>query len=479
MSEIIRYDNYCHISQEEDLKLFKQLSTELSYKIEGAQYSPAYKAKRWDGLNHLLSSSGKFPPGLYEKVIEFYKQKGIVPDVIDQRPPNTPSNPIDIYEALKSIDKIPRYYQVEAVEAALASTRCIIRLPTGAGKTLCMALLTAKLGKKTVVYVIGKDLLYQTYKLFKSVFGEDCVGIIGDGLCEIKDINIVTIWSIGSALGKPEKSDEDEGEEQDIDLSKKDLIMNMLKNSSVHLIDECQMTPCSTIQLIAKHIRQEHIVGFSASPYRDDNAALLIEAVVGNVAYYKSAASLISEGFLVPVDIRFYNLPRYPKKKEQYQTVYSDYVVSNEQRNKLIIKANRALIEQGFRPLTLFKTIKHGHILKDMAKDLKIGILSGVDSSKKRQKITDDFLSRKIDGIFASTIFDQGVDIPELSGLVLASAGKSSGRTMQRIGRILRLATGKTRAVAVDFIDQAPYLYSHSQRRRQILSTEFNVKWPA
>ncbi len=481
MSEIIRYDNYCHISQEEDLKLFKELEKQLSYKVEGSEFSKLVKNHLWDGKKHLLSSSGKFPAGLYEKVINFYNEYNIYPDIVDERIPITPNNPKDISEILQQIKKVPRYYQVEAVEAALSAPdgRSLIKIATGGGKTLCIALLVAKVGKKSIVYVVGKDLLHQIYNLFVSIFGADCVGRIGDGICDIKDINIATVWSIGAALGKPEKSDEDEVDEEDIDFSKKEIILRLLKETKLHIFDEAHQSSCNTIQLISKNIFPEYVHGFSATPQKNSPEDLLIQAIFGKIVYNLSAKRLIEEGFLVPPDIRFYALDKYSKKKELYPTVYSDYIVNNEQRNKLIIKANKTLIEQGFKPLTLFKTIKHGKILFDLAKDLNLGFLSGVDSTKKRQKVQDLFLEGKINGIIASTIFDCGIDMPSISGLIVGSAGKSTIRCLQRVGRTLRLSPGKTKSAVIDFIDSAPYLYSHSQKRRQILSTEFNVKWPA
>ena len=52
--------------------------------------------------------------------------------------------------------------------------------------------------------------------------------------------------------------------------------------------------------------------------------------------------------------------------------------------------------------------------------------------------------------LIASKIFDQGVDIPNLDALVLAGSGKSSGRALQRIGRVIRNAPGKKKAIVVE-----------------------------
>ena len=88
--------------------------------------------------------------------------------------------------------------------------------------------------------------------------------------------------------------------------------------------------------------------------------------------------------------------------------------------------------------------------------------------------------SGEIDVLIASKIFDQGVDIPQLDALILAGSGKSSGRALQRIGRVIRKNEGKVRAIVVDFYDNAKYLRDHSEVRKKVYETEpsFVIKFP-
>jgi len=65
-----------------------------------------------------------------------------------------------------------------------------------------------------------------------------------------------------------------------------------------------------------------------------------------------------------------------------------------------------------------------------------------------------------------------GVDIPILSGLVLAGGGKSSIAITQSVGRCLRKYPGKTIAAVVDFYDNVRYLKKHSQIRYKIYKSE-------
>ena len=485
---ILRFPNSCKIIEEDNLEILKALDNELSFAIQGAEFSAAYKGYfndfgefvSWDGRRHLMSSNGKFPAGLFQRVLDFYAERNISPRILDERPVFEIQDPINLSDNLFALNKNPRPYQIQAVETAVLYDRGIIRIATGGGKSLVAALITAKLAKPTIIFVIGKDLLYQLQHFFSEIFDHE-IGIIGDGKCEIKDINIATVWSVGQALGlKNFKSLDDEDEkEQKIDPSKFRDIKTMLLRSKVIILDECHIAAANTIQGISKELKADHVYGMSASPWRDDGSDLLIEAFLGNKIIDISARELISKGYLVPPNIRFLAPEPYKFKSGAFQKIYSKYIVENEQRNAMIARGAVSMVEQGFLPLVLFHSIKHGDILFESLKDkIPTAILSGKDSSKVRQKIKDQLEEGKLKCIIASKIFDMGIDLPILSGLVIAGAGKSSVRALQRIGRVIRPYKGKKVAAVLDFADQAPYLINHAIARKEIYQTEFDVTWP-
>jgi len=488
MTAIVRHQNSCKIVGSDDIELFEALDKELSFRIQGAEFSAAYQGYHndngefvtWDGRRHLMTSAGQFPAGLFPRVHDWFSAKGIPVQIIDERPVHDPSPEIPIASTLKEIGKIPRPYQVQAADTAIAHDRGIIRLATGGGKTLVSALITAKLGKKAIIYVIGKDLLHQLQRFFTEIFKQE-IGIIGDGKCDIRDINIATVWSVGQVLGagKDKGPDDQTEKEKKIDPGKFKQIKEMLRTTPVHIMDECHLAACDTVQFISRNIRAEYVYGMSASPWRDDGGDLLIEAFLGRRIIDISARKLIDDGFLVEPHIRFLAPTPYPRKSGKYQTIYSRYITQNDQRNGMIVKGATKMVEQGFIPLVLFHSIRHGEILHEqLNQNVPTALLSGKDSTKVREKIKGDLEDGKIKCIAASKIFDIGVDLPILSGLVIASAGKSSVRALQRIGRVIRPFPGKKLSAVIDFADQAPYLSDHADVRRKIYETEFKVSWP-
>ena len=85
--------------------------------------------------------------------------------------------------------------------------------------------------------------------------------------------------------------------------------------------------------------------------------------------------------------------------------------------------------------------------------------------------------------LVASTIFDEGVDIPEIDALILAGGGQSYIKNIQRVGRALRPKMHKDYVVIYDFLDgrnpkdKKDYLAQHTRSRiEDYKGQDFQVK---
>lgn len=343
--------------------------------------------------------------------------------------------------------------------------------------TLCTALITAKKNKPTILYVIGLDLLDQFHKLFSKLFNEP-IGYIGDGICNIERINIASIWTIGRSL-KLDNIIEDDSDNSEKELDEKNSvkILRLLKETKLHIFDESHVVATNTISEIYKNIDPEYIYGFSGTPFRDDNSDLLINGILGEQIINVSASELIKLNLLATPLIKFYTVPKMPVSSV-YTAVYKEAIVENDIRNNMIANIAKELVDKKYTPLILFKQIKHGEILLEKIEDrgLKCAMLYGNDSLDRRNEIKEELVNKKIDLILASTIFDIGLNLPELNALILAGGGKSSIRALQRIGRVLRPGPGKKIAAVVDFYDQVKFLKKHSMTRFRIYSSEDGFK---
>jgi superfamily II DNA or RNA helicase len=71
--------------------------------------------------------------------------------------------------------------------------------------------------------------------------------------------------------------------------------------------------------------------------------------------------------------------------------------------------------------------------------------------------------------LVASTLADEGLDIPRLERIVLAYPGRTRGRTTQRLGRLMRPHPGKSQPVLFDIVDaNVPVLFRQFRERRRL-----------
>lgn len=469
---IIQNNKTCQVDLSDNPEIIGELRQYLSFKMTGVEYTQAFK-NGWDGITFCLNKNGTFPLGLFFKVQRFLDKQQIPFEIIDKRKPVEVNVEMNIADNLQVLGMTPRDYQLAVVEATATHRKGIVRASTGSGKTLIAALIAAKHNKPTIIYVIGLDLLQQFHTLFTEVFKQP-IGFIGNGVCEIQRINIASIWTIGKALDLNFKmfDEEDFDKKENFNALNKFNIQQLLKSTQLHIFDECHSVACDTIKAIYKAIDPIHIYGMSATPYRDDGSDLLVDGMLGEQIINVSASSLIKKGILAQPIIKFVDVPAVAINSRTYASVYSEYIVENDLRNTLVVLEAKKLIAKGYQTLILFKQIKHGKLLKELLREhnIECAILDGRNSLEERNEIKKQLLAKQINVVLASTIYDLGIDVPTLSGLVLAGGGNSSIRAMQRIGRVIR--GGKKLAAIVDFYDQARFVKNHSMARYKCYAQE-------
>ena len=481
MINIKIFNTECRIIGSLDSEAVKIIDKQCSYVHQSFSYMQAKRGmyKGWDGIVRLFKN-GKFPIGLLSRVEYILKKRNIDYKKEDLRSKIDYGKPmvIDPNCFFK-----PRVYQTEAVNACVKHGLGVVKMPTGSGKTGTLSMLTGHYNVKTMIYVIGVELLYQMKSTIETLYPELEVGIIGDGICDIKDINIATIWSAAAAFDrKIEAFDSDVTYDKKSNKSlNKEKVRKAVREAEMFILDECQYAAANTVQFLHKESKSaRHRFLFSASPWRDGGDDLLIEAVGGRKIYDLNASRLIKDGFLVMPEIHFLSVPPIRGVGSNYQDVYKRYIVENEERNSIIINSAKKLIKAGRKVLILVTRVNHGKAIMKMVKEQSIecDFLDGNKSSKERMGVINKMKNGDLNLIIASKIFDQGVDIPQLDALILAGSGKSSGRALQRLGRVIRKYPNKTRAIVVEFDDNAKYLKDHSEARYRVYKSEpmFKIK---
>ncbi len=339
-----------------------------------------------------------------------------------------------------------RRYQERAVRKALRSKMGVLALPVGSGKTIVGLAILHRLDLPSIIVVHTKELLYQWAEKVEEVLGTKA-GLIGDNNWREEDVTVAMIQTLLSRGVK-----------------------RLKRRYEVVMFDECHRTSAAEkFYKLGIELPQIYRYGLSATPWRRVRGEeIKIEAVVGPIIHEAKAEDLIRERFLAKPRFEVITYEsKMPSFSERYKELYEDVVMNNDERNKAIVKKAKELARKGHRILIDVRRIEHGKILKGMLE--KAGVKAEFLSSESpnRWEILEDFKNGKIP-VLISTLLKEGIDIPEISAIILAGGGKSDIMTIQTIGRALRPKKGM-KAVIVDVRDEDPLLYTHYIERQKAL----------
>lgn len=181
------------------------LRQELSYMVDSADYSPAFKEKRWDGRISLYQKRNQvFPTGLMNQTIRWLKEEQIPYTVDDER--YRPQSTTVFTTRFEEFGRELRFYQEEACNRGEKKKRGIFSIATGGGKTLLSCELFTRLNVAPFLFIVpSQSLLEQTRAEFVKYLLQDGeiphIGMIGDGVCDINPngINVATYQSLLAA----------------------------------------------------------------------------------------------------------------------------------------------------------------------------------------------------------------------------------------------------------------------------------------
>mgnify|MGYP003115384975 FL=1 len=419
-------------------KLLKALGKKYSCKAPGHEFTPAYKRGHWDGTNKFFNpSNGKFGTGLLYSILEDL-------DYIDEE-----YTLIDSREDLDLQDTTlpgyePRDYQKVLIDKALELKSCIIKAPTGAGKTIVIgSILKALEGKTGLLFFNKKQLLTQTSEFLTKCGIEHGVAF-GDGV-DIKPLTLVTIQSIDKVID------------------------SHLKYSEFIMFDEIHEFAKGKVarKVLSSFPKATYRIGLTATPPKDRFSRLTLTSFLGREIEEVTAKELADSGYLTTPSIQLIELPDVDPlatEKMGYPEIYDEYIINNTGRNEIIVNIVKNITDDNAKILILTKNLSHAKYFKDNIPNSFQ--LEGKDSLEHRNKTLKEFIDKKGPSVIIGTIiFQTGIDIPELTHLINARGLKSEISTIQALGRTLRKHKNKNKVYIYDFIDKAPYLGKHSKLR--------------
>lgn len=442
----------------------------LQVSVPNHQYMPSFRNGQWDGKKSFFSVAYKtFLTGFLPFILREAEKKKIIFIVKDTRkfiPTGDPSTLHHRYQIL-------RPYQVDTLNSILTShlrfsnqvvpfVRGVMKSHTGSGKTLMTACMVDFLHKKTLYIVDRRNLAHQTLKEFQKVT-KMSVGILGDGLDNVSDITIAMIQTLKNRY-KDRK------------------FQKYLESIDLIVIDECHKISKGMYHKVLVKCPAYFRVGLSGTPLiRGDMGDLFLIADTGEVLSESNRQELEEAGHLAKPKVYIFPVTQPSGIGHSFKRAYSELIVYNDIRNGMIIEAVKKLLKKDCNILILVSLLDHGNILKQMLKKAKIPsvYVHGKATSEERKVALDSIgIKRKV--IIASRIFDEGMDKSNLNALVMAGAGASSTKTIQRVGRVARPKPGENVCYVVDFVDRNnAYLLKHSATRISTYESEgFKVHFP-
>lgn len=465
-----------------------KLDKALSYMSPGAKYSKKYKSGQWDGrIRFYYKNRGQsFLTGMLSIVSEILQANNIAFKKIDRRSVPEQNLPFLEFEGPKGFQE--REYQSFTVENAIKRTRGILKIATGGGKTMVVARIIG--GIKTspfMYYVLTRDLLDQAYDTLSSTLNVP-IGRIGAGHFDIQEINVCTVQSVIRSIKDDDSfkisdymfDNEEVWDEDDIlSYEKNEAIKRLLGSAKGIYLDEAHHASSKMcVDIMAASPNAYWRFGGTATPYREDNAEIVLQGLFGKKIVDIDASYLIKRKYLLKPYILF-NKIDHEDVPNTYASVYSQCVTKNQEFHDQVAKTANHLISRGLSTLILVQHYAHGEALQKMIPDAPF--VTGKMSGKKRKECIQNLRDKKIMCMIATTLADEGLDIPTLDAALLAGGGASSTRVNQRVGRTLRpdrtSKDPRDRSIVVVYDHKARFLDRQTRKIKKILKLEkeFNI----
>jgi len=359
-----------------------------------------------------------------------------------------------------------RPYQIDALAAWRSfGRRGIVALPTGAGKTRVAFAAMLECGLPTVILCPTRALLTAWHVELAKLLNEP-IGIVGDGERRIERVTVMTFESayrqldaIGDRFG----------------LLVVDEVHHFASGIRVEALEAC-----------AAPFR----LGLSATaPAAGTEGAARLASLVGPVVLEISVQALVGTHLAslstvrVPVQLA-------PDERGRYERLIAKYVelrraffrqnpraeftamlralaATNEGRNAVIDfgrasdlayfpRAKEAVVERLLERHRADRTIVFTARASDayaIAERNLIPAITAEVKARERERILTRFREGKIHAIASARVLNEGIDVPDARIAIVVAGTLGTREHVQRIGRVLRPAPGKS-AVAYELFTE-------------------------
>lgn len=335
-----------------------------------------------------------------------------------------------------------RDYQKASVEAAVnyfqtKSTRNgIIVLPTGAGKSLVIANIAYRLDAPVLIFQPSKEILEQNYGKLLSYNTLIDAGVYSASFGR-REVNKITFATIGSVKNRKE----------------------LFSRFRYVIIDECHLVNAE--EGMYKDFIETNgcrVLGLTATPYRlystrFQGAMLRFitrtrKRIFTDVIYHVQVSELQRRGYLAPMN--YYRMNVVDQSQLTLNSTGADYTERSLREYYQRIKFNdtleniihRLLVAGRTSILVFTRFVEEAEYLVRSV-NAPAAVVSGDMNKRDRERVLDDFKTKRINVVANVGVLTTGFDFPELATVVLARPTRSLALYYQMCGRAIRPYEGK------------------------------------
>lgn len=471
-----------HLRIYTDPSIAQELSDFFTFEVPGARFTPAFKARIWDGKIRLYDLHRKtLYVGLLDYVIKFAERNEYDVRFLNEVKSNTKIDHETVKKFAEFLNPCSRGepieirdYQIDAVVKAIQDDRTLLLSPTASGKSFIIYTLMRyhlEHGRKCIIIVPTTSLVEQMYSDFADYstgngwkVAKHCQKLYSGFSKDFNQDVLITTWQ--SIYKQPKE---------------------WFKNFDVIFGDEAHQFKAKSLGTVMEKMTQaRYRIGTTGTIDNSKVNKLVLEGLFGSVYKVISTKELMDSGRVAALKItclllKYDEITRQVNNKNSYQDEIK-FIIGHEKRNKFI--RNLAVSSEG-NTLVLFQQVaKHGKVLYELIKekvheDRKVFFIYGgtdVEAREAARRITE----KEDDAIIIASygVFSTGINIPSIQNVIFASPTKSKIRNLQSIGRGLRLKDGKTHCNLYDIADdlhwksKKNHTLGHLAERLKIYSEE-------
>ncbi len=407
-----------------------------------------YKTEMYFRLVEETEREVLLPRGFANELIQFCKNETIDFEIEDKRAKHDDINfksEIELYD-----------YQKLVLDTISKKDFGVIVAPPGTGKTIISLALVALRQQPTLIIVHRKQLFDQWIDRIQAFLKipSHQIGRLGAGKKVIGEkITVAMIQSLKK-------------------VAHKEIYNNVF---GTIIVDECHHIPAKTFRETITHFSSYYLYGVTATPKRKNNDEKLIFVYIGNILAQVDPKQVpqLSDDLKLIIRKTNLNVP-FKYQIDDYETV-SNVLVFDSNRNSMIFKDVKQLVDQGKSTLILSERKSHLKVLNLYLKEhFETIVISGEDSERNRKSKLEQIQLGHFQVVLSTGQFlGEGVDIPNFHSLLLVYPFSFEGKLIQYIGRVHR---SSNTPVIIDYRDEQILYFENLFKKRNTYYNKLRKK---